>query len=335
MAAKTKDYYEVLGIARGATQDEIKAAYRKLARKYHPDVNPEDKAAEERFKEIQEANEVLSDAEKREKYDRYGENWRYADQMPPSGRGGAAAGGAGFGGFDFDFGGAAGADIFEELFGRARGGGRRSTRGRDVEADLEITLEEAHRGAKRTLELQVADLCPTCKGTGVDGDRHCRTCGGAGQVLKPKTIDVNIPAGVRDGSTVRLAGQGGSGTEPGDLYLHIRVRPHPVFAVRGDDLEVELPIAPWEAVLGAKLEVPTIDGRVDVTVPPGAQSGQKLRLRGQGLTRRKGGRGDEYVRLKVVVPRKASEEERELYEELKRVSRFDPRKSVRYAKGGS
>ena len=149
-------------------------------------------------------------------------------------------------------------------------------------------------------------------------------------MLKPKTIEVNIPAGVRDGSTVRLAGQGGAGmngTQPGDLYLRIRLRPHTVFAVRGDDLEIELPIAPWEAVLGTKVEVPTIDGKVDLTIPAGAQSGQRLRLRGQGLNKRGGGRGDEYVRLKIAVPKKPDPEELRVYEELKRASKFDPRKS--------
>jgi DnaJ-class molecular chaperone len=197
---------------------------------------------------------------------------------------------------------------------------------------LELSLEEAHRGGRRTLQMQAAETCPTCNGTGLvgdAGDKTCPACGGSGQVLKPKTIEVNIPAGVRDGSTVRLAGQGGAGlngTQPGDLYLRIRLRPHPVFAVRGDDLEIELPIAPWEAVLGTRVEVPTIDGKVDLTIPAGAQSGQRLRLRGQGLNKRGGGRGDEYVRLKIAVPKKPDAEELRFYEELKRVSKFDPRK---------
>jgi DnaJ-class molecular chaperone len=337
MSAKTRDYYEVLGVGRGAGDDEIKTAYRKLARKYHPDLNPGDKAAEERFKELQEAYDVLSDAEKRKLYDRYGENWRVAQQgggQPPPGweRARAAGGGPQAGGFDFggfDFGDAGGFD-FEELFGRVgRGRGRRTSRGSDVEAELELSLEEAHRGGRRTLQMQAAETCPTCRGTGVtNDDKTCPTCGGAGQVVRPKTVEVNIPAGVRDGQTLRLAGQGGAGADgslAGDLYLRIRLRPHPVFTVRGDDLEVELPVAPWEAVLGAKVEVPTIDGRAEVTIPPGAQSGQRLRLRGQGLNKRKGGRGDEYVRLKIVVPKETSDEERRVFEELKRVSRFNPR----------
>jgi curved DNA-binding protein len=315
MAAKIKDYYEVLGVKRDASDDEIKKAYRKLARKYHPDLNPGDKAAEDQFKQLQESYDVLSDPENRKLYDQYGESWRAvksgAAAPPPPGwergpRSTRRTEGFDFGHFDFgSFGGGGGRgfDIFEELFGGAgRGGGRRSGRGADVEAELELSLEEAHRGGRRTLQLQAPD--------------------------GPKTIEVNIPPGVRDGTTLRLAGQGGAGTngnEPGDLYLHIRVRPHPLFSVHGDDLEIELPIAPWEAVLGTRVEVPTIDGKVELTVPPGARNGQRLRLRGQGLNKRNGGRGDEYVRLKIVVPREVSPEERRVYEELKRVSRFDPR----------
>jgi DnaJ-class molecular chaperone len=344
MAVQTKDYYDVLGVGRSATQDEIKTAYRKSARKFHPDLNPSDKTAEDRFKELQEAYDTLSDAEKRQLYDRYGENWRAAQQAggapPPPGwqRAQAAGGATQAGGFDFngfDFGGAAGFD-FEELFGRSGYGGR--ARRRDVEAEIELTLEEAHRGVRRTLELQTVDICPTCRGAGEKDNQVCPTCGGSGQVRKPKTIDVNIPGGVRDGSTVRLAGQGGAGlngSSAGDLYLHIRLRPHPLFTVRGDDLELDLPIAPWEAVLGARVDVPTIDGQVEMTVPAGAQTGQRLRLRGQGLNKRGGGRGDEYARLKTVVPKKVGDEERRLYEDLRRVSDFEPRANLRAAKRGA
>jgi curved DNA-binding protein len=343
MAVKTKDYYEVLGVGRSASADEIKTAYRKLARKFHPDLNPGDKAAEERFKELQEAYDVLSDTENRKLYDQYGENWKAVKQgggPPPTGREssrrarGPTAEGVNFEDFDFgSFSGAGGFDVFDEMFSSARGGaragrGRRSSRGHDVEAELELSLEEAHRGARRTLQMQVAEVCPTCNGTGLVNDKTCQTCGGLGQVLKPKTLEVNIPAGVRDGSTVRLAGQGGpgvNGSEPGDLYLHIRLRPHSQFTVRGDDVEVELPVAPWEAILGTRVEVPTIDGQVEMTIPTGAQSGQRLRLKTQGLNKRRGGRGDEFVRLKVVTPKEASIEERRLYEELRDVSSFEPR----------
>lgn len=352
MAVTTKDYYEVLGVERGATEEQVKTAYRKLARKFHPDLNPGDKAAEERFKQLQEAYDVLSDPEKRKLYDQYGENWRAVEQAggaPPPGWQGFRAGGGPQGpGFDFggfDFGGfrtGAGGmgDIFEELFSRAGGSrGRRERRGQDVEAELELSLEEAHRGGRHTLQMQAAEACPTCQGTGVvGGNQVCQTCGGRGQVLRPRTIEVNIPTGVRDGSTIRLAGQGGGGAggaQAGDLYLHIRLRPHPTFKVRGDDLEVEMPVAPWEAVLGAKIEVPTIDGQVEVSVPAGAQTGQRLRLRGQGLNRRKGGRGDEYVRLAVVVPRHVTAEERRLFEELRRVSQFNPRAAGGAAKGAA
>ena len=308
--AQTKDYYNVLGVKRDASEDDIKKAYRKLARKFHPDLNPGDKAAEEQFKLLQEAYDVLSDAEDRKLYDQYGDNWRAvkagAGAPPPGWEGaGRSAQGAPPGGFDFndfDFShfrsagtGSGGFDIFEELFGGAgRGRTTRSGRGRDIEAELELSLEEAHRGGRRTLQMQ--------------GD-------------PPKTIEVNIPVGVRNGSTIRLAGQGETGSnggEPGDLYLHILLRPHPVFTVNGDDLETELAVAPWDAVLGAKVEAPTIEGKVELTVPAGAQNGQRLRLRGQGLNKRKGGRGDEYVRLKIVTPREVSAEERRLYQELKR-----------------
>lgn len=351
--SKTRDYYEVLGAKRDASADEIKKAYRKLARKFHPDLNPGDKTAEEQFKLLQEAYDVLSNPEDRKLYDQYGENWRAvkagAGAPPPpgyenydfGGAGRSAGGGARAGGFDFndfDFSryrttGTApgGFDIFEEMFGGGgfgRGRATRSGRGRDIEAELETSLEEAHRGGRRTLQMQVSEVCPTCGGTGVKDGKPCPTCGGSGEVIRPKTIEVNIPAGARDGATIRVPGQGGSGSngsEPGDLYLHIRLRPHPVFTVKGDDLETEFAIAPWEAVLGEKVAAPTIDGKVEVTIPPGSKSGQRLRLRGQGLNKRNGGRGDEYVRLKIVVPKDVSAEERHLYEELKRVSRFEPR----------
>ena len=347
-AVNTKDYYEILGVGRSAPDDEIKKAYRKLARKFHPDLNPGDKSAEERFKQLQEAYDVLSDKENRKLFDQYGENWRVVKQAggpPPPGwdasrrptgeaRTTGRAGGFDFNDFEgggFESGG--GFDIFEEMFGRGRGArARRSNRGEDAEAQLELSIEEAHRGVRKTLQLQVAETCPTCSGTGVKDGKPCPTCNGLGQVLRTKTVDVNVPAGARDGSIVRLAGLGGAGSngaQPGDLYLHLHLRPHSKFTVRGDDLEFELPINPWEAVLGARIGVPTIDGQVEMTIPAGSQSGQKLRLRGQGMKKRGEGRGDLYARLKIVVPKSVSEEERRLYKELENASRFDPRAGMR------
>lgn len=352
MAEKTKDYYEILGVSRAASDGEIKKAYRKLARTSHPDLNPGDKAAEDRFKRLQEANEVLSNAENRKKYDKYGDQWRHADQIEAAeaanraagqsrrsrensrAGGGAAAGAGGFDFNDFDFGGFSGAGDFSrfgDLFNRSGRGQTRSqpARGRDVEATLELSLEDAHLGGRHSLQMQTTEICPTCGGSGVvDGNKICPTCGGAGQISKPKTLEVNIPAGVRDGATLRLAGQGGTGapgTAAGDLYLHIKLRPHPVFTVKGDDVETEIPIAPWEAVLGANVQVPTIENSVEMKIPAGAQNGARLRLKNQGLNKRGGGRGDEFVRLKIIVPKTIGDEEKRLYEELARVSNFNPR----------
>lgn len=348
MATKTKDYYEILGVNRTASENEIKKAYRKLARKHHPDLNPGDAAAEERFKELQTANEVLSNPKNRKKYDKYGENWRHADQYEaaeaanatnarhaesPFGAGNyqrttnANEGNFDFNNFDFNFGnaGSAGGGIFDEFFNRAGRGGNAGwtaepTRGRDIEATLELNLEDANRGGRHTLQLQVAVVCPTCQGSGVAGGEICPTCEGSGQVIEPKSIETNIPGGVRNGATLRLAGKGSPGANgkpAGDLYLKIRIRPHPKFTTSGDNLETEISIAPWQAVLGAKVQVPTIDGQVEMTIPPDTQNGSRLRLRGQGLNKRKGGKGDLFVRLKVVLPNKASDKERELYEELR------------------
>jgi curved DNA-binding protein len=316
MAVKFRDYYDVLSVARTATEDEIKKAYRTLARKYHPDVNPGDKTAEEKFKELNEAYEVLSDPEKRQRYDRLGANWKAgSDFTPPpgweQGRGtyqdmgdifGAAGAGQGATGFS---------DFFESLFGGRGGrtGAGFAMRGFDIEAEIPLTLEEAHRGVTRSITLQ-----------GPNG---------------PKTLDVTIPAGVRDGSVIRLAGQGqpGTGNAPaGDLLLRVRLEPHPLFSVIGDgDVQIDLPVAPWEAALGARVNVPTLDRSVEMTIPAGAQGGQQLRLRGQGLNRRNGGRGDEYVRLKIVNPPRLTEAEKALFAKLAAESRFDARELM---KGG-
>jgi curved DNA-binding protein len=322
MAVAFRDYYEILGVPRDASEDDIRRAYRKLARQYHPDINKEPDA-EDRFKEVSEAYEVLRDPEKRERYDRFGANWKAGQDV--SGASGFEGGG-GFGGFggngDFGgdfrdvrvefgsggFGGGEFSDFFEGLFG-GRGRGRRttgfrgfegfSTRGADQEAEIELSLEEAARGGRRKISL----------GDGRD-------------------YEVNIPAGVRDGQRIRLAGEGGAGASggpAGDLFLRVRIRPHPRFRLEGRDIYVDLPLAPWEGVLGTTIEVPTLDGTSRVKVPAGSSTGRKLRLRGEGFPGPRGGRGDLYAVIKIVVPKRPTREERELFERLAQVSKFNPR----------
>ena len=338
MAVKFRDYYEVLGAKRDAADDQIRQAYRKLARKYHPDLNPKDKSAEEKFKEINEANEVLSDPEKRKRYDQLGSNWKDgAEFTPPPGWGRVNV--------DYDdlgniFGGGGGgfSDFFEAFFGggksSAQGGSRRkasrgkSNRGQDAEAQMEISLEDAHRGGRHRITLQGARTCAVCKGSGEANGVVCPSCRGSGQVLAPRTIDVNIPPAARDGSVIKVRKQGqpgSNGTDPGDLFITLKIKSHPVFSVIGDDITAEVPISPSEAVLGAAIEVPTIDGKAEMKIPPGSQGGQRLRLRGQGLNRRDGSRGDEYVKLKIVVPSNPTEREKELFKELAEVSQMKPR----------
>jgi curved DNA-binding protein len=335
MAVKFRDYYEVLGVAKTATEDEIKSAYRKLARKYHPDVNPGDKSAEEKFKELNEAYEVLSDADKRKRYDQLGQNWKAGEDFrPPPGWEGANVEFGDFGDL-FGKGRAQGgfSDFFESLFGGgqgARGGAGFAMPGQDVEAEIALTLEEAHRGGKRNITLQLTETCPDCRGSGSkDGKTVCPTCRGAGAIRRPKSLEVTIPVGVRDGSVIRLAGQGepgSNGAAAGDLFLRVRIQPHRLFNVVGEnDVQIELPVAPWEAALGAKIPVPTLEGPGEMKIPPGAQSGQRLRLRGQGLNRRGGGRGDEYVKIKIVNPPKLTPKEKELFEKLAAESRFNAR----------
>ena len=295
MAVTYQDYYGTLGVSRTATADEIKRAHRKLARKYHPDLNPGNKEAEAKFKEIQEAYEVLADPEKRKRYDRLGADWKAgADFRPPPGWEDATAdtGDAAefFAGDRFgDF-----SDFFETLFTRRRRTGRTGARfrmpGRDIEVDAPITLEEAHRGTRRSLTLEVNETCPDCDGTGTEDRRACPTCRGTGSRPTRKTLEVTIPAGVRDGTMLRLSGQGepgAGGGPPGDVHVHIRLLPHPRFTLEGaDDLLVDLPVSPWEAVLGARLPVQTLDEEVNLTIPSGSQTDRRLRLRGLGLRRR-------------------------------------------------
>jgi DnaJ-class molecular chaperone len=312
MPVKFRDYYEILGVQRSSTEEEIKKVYRKLARKYHPDLNPNNKQAEEKFKEVQEAYEVLSDAEKRRKYDQLGANWKNgAEFTPPPNWGGqgvefdlseifgrADRGGGGFTGQQ----GGTFSDFFEMLFG-GRGGFQSGTRTqsgprgrRDSEAELSLPLEDMHRGTTRKLTVQLGNT--------------------------QKTLDVRIAPGARDNSQIRIPG---GGPNQGDLYIRLRQEPDPRFTISGDDTENVVSISPWEAALGTSVEVPTVDGKAEIRIPAGIGSGQRLRLKGQGLNVRGGGRGDHFVRVKIVVPKELSEAERKLFQELSRVSKFNPR----------
>jgi curved DNA-binding protein len=306
---KYKDYYQSLGVARDASQDAIKGAYRKLARKYHPDVSKE-KDAEERFKEINEAYQTLSDPEKRAAYDQLGRHRSGEEFRPPPGWERQ---------FRFeeadlnDF--LDLSDLFERFgAGRQRRGGQGggfAMPGQDYEATARLTLEEVYRGAEVSLELSAPELTPE------------------GVMRRvPKTIRVRVPKGATDGQRLRVPGKGGQGANggpPGDLYLNIVLRPHPLFKPSGHDLYLELPVTPWEAVLGAEIEVPTLGGRVKVSVRPGSRAGQKLRLAGRGLPTPGGGQGDLYCVLQIVTPATLSEREKGLYEELGRLSGFNPR----------
>ena len=319
MAAK--DYYAVLGVNKNATEKDIKQAYRKLARKYHPDVNPGDKSAEAKFKEINQAHEVLSDPEKRKKYDQFGENWQYADQFAKAGGQQRATWDFGRRGTPSDFGDQAGAEGFGDVFDsilRDFGGrtARRPQRGQDLEYPVEVSLEEAYRGTMRMLEMQGEEPCPTCKGKG------CRTCGGAGTVRRSRRLEVKIPQGVREGSRVRIAGKGGPGQmggEAGDLYLLISVKPDDRFQRTEDDLHVDVPVLLTDAILGGVVEVPTLEGKkLALKLPPETQNGKVFRLAGQGMPRLGNNtKGDLYAKVKVVLPTRISAKEKELFQQLK------------------
>ena len=380
-ATANQDYYAVLGVPRGAAEGDIKKAYRKLARKYHPDVNPGDKTAEEKFKAVQEAYTVLSDAEKRKIYDQYGFYREGFQGQPPPG-GGGARGGRGFEGFDFSgFGGGGGAsdfsEIFSEFFSGAGGDARQPATGPAPGEDLEYYLNIGFMDAVRGLSTRISvsrkatcdvchgtgstsgkaqTVCPVCQGKGrieqsrgplkfssictncggsgqiVRGD--CAKCGGSGRIDKVETINVRIPAGVATGSRVRLPGKGNvgrNGGKPGDLYLVIEVAPHPFFSRQGNDVLCEVPITLTEALLGTKIEVPTVDGRALLKIPPGTQSGQKFRLAGKGIASRRGGdRGDQIVEVKVVLPKIQDERSKEILRELEQLSPYNPRKEMRF-----
>jgi molecular chaperone DnaJ len=390
-SATKKDYYETLGVSRSADAEEIRKSYRKLARKYHPDLNPGDKAAEDRFKKVQEAYDVLSDDEKRKTYDQFG---FYSPNMPPNGAGaGPGAGGPNFSGFDFaEFmrqqqqrqggagAGAAGAesegfrfrDIFSDLFssgGRQRASTPEPERGADLEYGLNVDFWQAIRGTQVKLSIKRQETCETCHGTGSAGSsvavcpecdgtgqvtqmagamkfnltcprcggsgrlkNACPTCRGEGTVSRPDTVEVRIPAGVASGSRLRVAGKGNAGIAggpAGDLYITVRVDEHPFFKRSGDNIEVQVPLTVSEAGLGAKIEVPTIDGRAILKIPQGTQNGQKFRLREKGIfNSRKNVRGDEIVEVVLRAPDVHNERTRELLRELAQVQTGDVRSDI-------
>ena len=326
-----KDYYTILGVKRGASDKEIRQAYRRLARKYHPDVNAGDKAAEEKFKEINGAYEVLSDAQKRRKYDLYGDQWQYADQFEEARRQGGqrwswSGRGAPFGGFDLgdlSFG-----DLGDLLGGLFTGTRTRSRRGEDVQHMAEVSLAEAYHGTSRVLHIQNEEPCGTCGGSGKLVGAVCHVCQGSGAIMRPRRLEVKIPPGVGDGSRVRVAGEGrpGRGGARGDLYLVISIRPHERFSRHGDDLHTEAEVSLLDAVLGGEVAVPTLKGKAMLKIPPLTQNGRVFRLAGLGMPHLGGGgKGDVYARVKVILPAELSPEERELFEKLKAMRKVGPK----------
>jgi molecular chaperone DnaJ len=370
--ATKKDYYEILGVKKGATEAELKKAFRKLARKYHPDVNPSDKTAETKFKEMNEAYEVLSDPKKRQQYDQFGH------AAFDAGFGQSAGPGQGFGGFSqgadfFRSGGGAGyEDIFGNIFGnRARPSG--PAKGEDITYSVEVDLEDAIFGRTMQVDLQrevtcstcngsgaqpgtsrktcptcmgsgsitqgkgfmqFAQPCPTCRGEGTINPNPCRTCGGNGVVQKTERINVKIPPGVDNGSKVRVAGMGGAGERngpAGDVYIVTKVRSHGYFERKGDNLYSEAKVTMKEAAFGDKIEIPTVDGTVSLTLPQGVQTGQQLKLKGKGVPHFGGGGvGDHYVTIKVVTPTGLSEHAKELLREIDKMHPSDPRKDITF-----
>jgi molecular chaperone DnaJ len=385
MASKQQDFYKTLGVSRDASEDDIRKAYRKLARKHHPDLNPGDKAAEDRFKNVQEAYDVLSDPKKRPMYDQYG---FYSDQgmpQPEAGRGGQSSNpNMGFGGFDFsDFATETGAggrtesysgsgfrDLFSQFFGRGQQQeGTVPEKGSDLEYALTIDFWQAVRGTQVKLNITRQDVCDQCGGTGSAGGNVtvCPECGGSGTVnqmagamkfnlscprcggkgrlknacpkcfgegrlARPDTVEVRIPAGVQPGARMRVAGKGNAGTQnapSGDLFITIQVQEHPFFVRDGDNINIQVPITVPEAGLGAKIEVPTIDGRALLKIPQGTQNGQKFRLREKGVyNARKDARGDQIVQVQMQAPDVHDERARELLRELGQLQKEDPRASL-------
>ena len=383
--APKHDYYEILGVSRKASADEIRKAYRKLARKYHPDLNPGDKSSEERFKNVQEAYDVLSDGKKRQMYDQYGV---YSDNgfagPPPGGRPSGAGPTMDFGGFDFsDFvSGAAGQgrrthatgsgfrDIFSQFFGGRAGEPQAPPeKGGDLEYVMDIDFWQAIRGTQARINITRYETCDTCHGSGSAGtgeatcpqckgaghvtqmagamkfnltcprcggsgrlNNACPTCGGDGRVTRTETVEIRIPPGARNGSRLRVPGKGNAGTAgapPGDLYITTKVEEHPFFHRDGDNIEIQVPVTVWEAALGAKIEVPTIDGRTLLKIPQGTRNGQRFRLREKGvLNQRTNERGDQIVEVAIQAPDPHDEETRELLRKLARLHPEDPRREM-------
>ena len=341
MPVEFKDYYKILGVERTASHDDIRKAFRKLARQYHPDVAKDKKHAEEKFKEINEAYEVLGDAEKRKKYDNLGADWNAGfHPPPPGGRGGGGDSfrtyswnGGGTPSEGFEFKGTGFSDFFEQFFGGGFAQGRAShqpetERGQDVEGVIMVPLEEAMRGAVRSISLRRNTICPECHGTGVKGRGVCPACEGTGQVSVTENHKVKIPAGVRDGQRLRITGRGEPGVgggPPGDLYLRVRMASHPDFRVEGGDLYYDLDLAPWEAALGTSVSIPTLTTPVSIKIPPGTQNGQRLRVKGRGLPGRDSEKGDLYVVARVQMPKQINDREKELWEQMAKESNFNPR----------
>jgi molecular chaperone DnaJ len=353
-----RDYYDVLGVSRGASDEELKKAYRRLAIQYHPDRNPGDKQAEERFKEINEAYQILSDSQRRAQYDRYG---HAAFQGPQ--------GGGGFGGFDFTQGfEEVFSDIFGDFFGTGRGRSRsRTRRGDDLRYDLEVEFQEAARGIDKVIKFQRLATCDGCEGSGARGGRDgvrtcpnchgtgqvrtqqgffsiattcgqcrgegtiiadpCQKCQGQGRIRKPQSISVRIPPGVDNGSRLKLRGEGEAGLgggPPGDLYVVIHVREHPLFVRQDNDVVIEVPVSFPQAALGTEIEVPTLEGKVKLRIPAGTQSGKVFRLKGKGIVDLHGyGHGDQLVKIVVETPRRLTPRQRELLEEFAKLSGED------------
>jgi molecular chaperone DnaJ len=371
MATEFKDYYKILGVEKSATEKDIKQAYRRLARKHHPDVNPGSKESEEKFKEVSEAYEVLSDEEKRRKYDQFGQYWEQAGRGGGPGFQGPGPGQGGFtfrqGDADFDLNGGF-SDFFENLFGggRSPGGSTRSDPlrrqpGADIQHEIEVTLDEAYRGATRHITMRLPEACSECGGTGdkpgakpqtcpdCNGTGRtralgglisgvCQRCGGSGQTVvercsrcngtgaeeKSRRLEFKIPPGVDDGSKIRLQGEGHRGRrggQNGDLYLIVKMLPHGVYERNGNDLVAEVSVPFTDAALGAEIRVPTLSGGGKIRIPPGTQSGQQFRLSGQGMPSLKGDKpGDEFVRVRITVPRTLTDRQKALLEEFAEIS---------------